>query len=942
MKASRSRSFISVLILFMLSALTTGCLKSTPDDTFPRLALDTTSFTLANGLRIVIHEDHRVPKVKVSIKAGVGSADEPPGRGGFAHLFEHLMFMGTKDAPNFDDVMERVGGENNAYTDFDETVFYETAPSNALPTLLWLEADRLSNLASYMTEAKVNLQRDVVLNEMNQNVLDTPGAGADEAGNEAVFPKGHPYVRPVIGSIADLKAAKVDDVVDFFMRYYGPSNLTMIITGDVDTTKTQAMANKLFSGIPDRKAPKIPSFPITLRCSPCNARQEFVDAVANPRINFMWNVRTKRKDGSIANPDLELAAIMLNDSYANALQQHLVRNKQLASNVSVSYDPKELAGFFSVTAETIPGGDAKVLEAELNNELRSIAKDGFAATELNQAKIRAQTSLYESFEESGGRADLLQLILSRYRSPNRFNDFQHRFVGSSLDSIRSSFADMITTAPKVTQVVKPGSRGDYPAVLTRSSGEARNEKQKAGSPAHILRPPNYPPRKIVVPDPTRTNLDNGIPLVYFQRADAPRTRIVLSVRGGSTRDPVKREGRAAFISELMTKGAGTRSTEVLTKDLALLGADVSVSGDQNEYTVRMNSPAVNTPQALSVLADVIEHPLFNEKEFKLLRSQTLAQIEQVKTDAAGLAARAGTRIYTGSDSRSRYATSDSVKALDLKDMRAEHQKVFQPQNARIVASGTAPIETVAGQLNAAMSGWKNVGVAIAPVPKLNLDDTAGGCESAKPTGRPMCTYLIDVPNASQSTLLYRATGPKIADPNNLAAQTSSIILGGTFSSRLNRRLREEKGYTYGASAQFGSDNDFGLTTSSADVETSVTGPALKEMLNVIQQFSTGDLNKRESETAAATVYAGSIGLVSTSSGLIETFAGRTAQSLSWKDLAIEINEQSKYSIADLNRGATHLQDGRRTIVVIAGDLAKVRPQLKGLELGQVTEVTPKV
>ena len=353
--------------------------------------LKTTEFTLANGMHLVVHEDHRVPSVKLSTRVGVGSADEPPGRGGFAHLFEHLMFMGTKAAPNFDIVMETVGGSNNAYTDYDETVFYESGPANALPTFVWLEADRFANLAAYMTDAKVNLQRDVVLNEMRQNVLDEPGGSAGEALNDGLFPPGHPYQRPVIGSIADLKAAKNADVVDFFNRYYRPSNLTMIVAGDVDTQATKKLIETSFRTITDRLQTKIRpvSFaninkPGSRACYPCRITQSSVDAVSNPQVNLAWAASSKPIDGSFASPALELAAIMLNDTYSNAMQQHLVREQQLATRINVSYDPKAHAGFFFVDAEAAPGVPAPKLQAAMEFELSEMGKDGFKATELHQ------------------------------------------------------------------------------------------------------------------------------------------------------------------------------------------------------------------------------------------------------------------------------------------------------------------------------------------------------------------------------------------------------------------------------------------------------------------------------------------------------------------------------------------------------------------------------
>ena len=899
--------------------------------------LKTSEFTLANGMRLIVHEDHRVPSVKLSTRVGVGSTDEPPGRGGFAHLFEHLMFMGTKAAPNFDVVMEAVGGNNNAYTDYDETVYYESGPANALPTFVWLEADRFANAAAYMTEAKVDLQRNVVLNEMRQNVLDQPGGSSAEALNEGLFPPGHPYQRPVIGSIADLNAAKKADVVDFFYRYYRPSNLTMIVAGDVDTAATKLLIENSFRNITDRRQTKNPSpsfasinTKVKRNCFPCRVTQSSVDAVSNPQVNLAWATSNKPVDGSFANPALELAAVMLNDTYSNALQIRLVREQRLATTINVSYDPKSRAGFFFVSAEAAPGVTVQRLQAALEYELGEVARDGFQASELEAAKIGSAVAITEAFEEIGGRTDLLQLVVTRYGTVKGLSKFQNRFDDVSLVEVRSAFNAMRKGAALVVQTVLPGERGDYPAILTRSSGEPKGVLAKAPSAQIIERTADRKATEVPVPKPTEAVLANGVKVSYFQRPDAPRTRLLMKVVGGSERDPKGQEGRASLLGSVMTRGAGTRNAEALTKALNLAGSDVSVGAGYGGYYLRVNAPVANTDTALAIAADIALRPRFETKEQHLAVGEEVAGLQAARTDPSAMAARAGVAFYPEDHPFRRYPTLQSIKSLDLAGMRAEHKTVFKPQNADIIAAGPIPLNELVAKLNAAFKGWEKDG---APLPSP-IDPPV------PPAARQ--TLLFDIPGASQTTLSYLASSVAPNDPKNLAADTASLILGGTFTSRLNTKLREEKGYTYGAGASLQPHILYGVTSGNTSVETSVTGAALGEFLGVLTNFAKGNITANETKTATSATYAQSLSLVATSSALVENLRARRDLGLVWDNLGPELLQAASFDTAALNTGARDLLRNDAVTIVVSGDLAKVRPQLDGLDLGTVSEVEPAV
>lgn len=957
--ASRSHVAAWVINIVVTGLVLAGCTPTAWNRDIEPVSTDSirlSETTLANGLRLVIHEDHRVPVVKVMTIVGVGSADEPPGRGGFAHLFEHLMFSGTSAVPEFDVTMETVGGSNNAWTDVEQTVYHETAPSNAVGTLLWLEADRFANLGASISQHKIDVQRDVVLNEMRQAVLDEPGGGAYEAASSALFPPAHPYHRPVIGSIEDLRAATRSDVVDFFTRYYTPSNLTLIIAGDIDTKSVRAQIEKLHGRIAARATGSSTTGSSTTgsgdgaagsstkgegsrltanRCRPC--RQRFIDAVSAPRVSTTYQWQAKRVDGSFVDPSLELAAAMANDSFTSQLQVELVRDRHVANWVSFSYDPKELAQMFSVEAEAAEGITADQLRADLDDALQRLAASGFSYAEATAVKIAARGALADQMEEPNGQADVVQEVVTRYGTaglprngmgPDAVSRYGRRFRMVTATSATRALRSMLRNADRVEQIVQPGERGGYPSVLVDSSGTPTGRLLSAAKPIVFARPHDGQAARIRVPDPQTVRLRSGVSLSHFVRSDAPTVEVVLMVNGGGERDPSGKEGRGALLAAMMTRGAGRLDATGFSGAVAKLGSSISVNGSSDRYTVSVSSPPQSLQPTLELLADVLIRPTFAAEEVALAADETTAAIESQQTDPGALAFYAGVRDYfPAGDAVTRFATVSSVKRVTADDLRAEHRKAFQPQNTEIVSGGPIGTADIRTELNQALGSWANSGPPI-----TSLDPVV-------PAPRSMHTMLVDVPDASQSQVLYFASGPGPADPGIVAADSAAFVLGGAFTSRLNRSLREEKGYTYGASAGLSLGEQTSLLQASTSVEQSVTGVAVAEFLRIIRGFDRGDVTPAETAGATAATYSSSVGLVSTNAALVYTFVAFRDRGLNWDQVGVRLDRARSLTQVDLSNGARALVDDLRVTLVIAGDLATVRGQLKDLDLGTVTETT---
>ena len=382
----------------MLSLVVVSALAASP------LSIPLERYTLPNGLTVILHEDHSLPTVTVNLWFGVGSADEQKGRTGFAHLFEHLMFMGTRAVPNggFDTLMEQVGGSNNASTDYDYTNYYETGPSNLLETFLWLEADRLAHLPDEMTKAKVDLQRDVVKNERRQTAENQPYGVLELLVDEKLFPAGHPYAHPVIGSHADLTAASVADVKAFFKKFYVPANASLVIAGDFDAATAKQLVAKTLGTLPRVEAPPRVTLPLIELSKPVRASAE--DAVQESQVTFVYLAPPMRTPGA---PESEVLALVLGGSQTSRLVKHLVVEQQLCERVETSFERRRGQSLFFITATAQGGHRAAELEQALEKELSAFFADPPAAAEISRAQARIQTQLLQSMESPFGVANLL-------------------------------------------------------------------------------------------------------------------------------------------------------------------------------------------------------------------------------------------------------------------------------------------------------------------------------------------------------------------------------------------------------------------------------------------------------------------------------------------------------------------------------------------------------
>jgi predicted Zn-dependent peptidase len=874
------------------------CLTVTASAITSAQSLAVEKYKLPNGLTVILHEDRRLPVVTINTWFRVGSKDEPDRRSGFAHLFEHLMFMGTKRVPNgqFDQIMERAGGSNNATTDYDRTNYFSSGPSTLLPTLLYLDAERLEALGANIDQKKLDLQRDVVKNERRQSVENAPYGKAYDAIPELMFPKGHPYSWSVIGSMEDLSAATVDDVKTFFSTYYVPNNATLVVAGDFDSKAIKPIIASYFgtirrgNDVPRRAVP-----PVELRGV---KRVTMVDTVEQAKTIMAWHSPAAFKPGDA---DLKLSASVLADGVASRLYQRLVATEKVASDVSAYQQSLALGSVFYVEATLAEGASQDQLENSIDAVLRQYATTGPTADELRRAVAKIEKSQLQELENLSIKADRLNEYDFYLGEPNAFATVLESYRKATPESVRNAASASLSLWNRLVLRVIP-----------QIAAPSVNPLDTAPSVGTLA--PFSPDR------PVEFVLNNGVKVLYWRRDEIPLVRLMTVFNGGRDLDAANEAGLTAMTAEMLTQGAGTRGAAEFQNALELLGADISASASNSSLAVSLSTLTPNLGRALALYADAIRRPRFDPNEWERVRRIELANLEQERSTPRAMALRVAMANYFGPDHPyGRLATEKTLAAIAPEDMRLKHALLFQPSNATIFVTGNLPGPAIKFELDKALSGWTGAGlVPNAVIPKREAS--------------PLRVLIVDQPGAVQTVVRFFAPGNPFSSPERIPNLALGTILGGTFTSRLNQNLREEKGYTYGANARFTFDPAVGYLTAGADVRTDVTGAALKEFIAEFKRIGEGGVTEDEVRKAVSTLQTNIIDSLSTSEGVLATMRRLHENRRAFGTLSDDVTTIRAISKAVLDTQAARAFPFGDGVLVLVGDKKTILPQLEGLGL----------
>ena len=729
---------------------------------------------LDNGLTLIVHEDHKAPIVAVDLWYHVGSKNEKVGKTGFAHLFEHLMFGGSQHAKDsYIKALESVGATDlNGTTSEDRTNYFENVPTSALDYTLWMEADRMGFLD--LSQKTLDLQRGVVQNEKRQDENE-PYALAEEEIQKNTYPAGHPYSWPVIGDMADLDAASFKDVQEWFKTYYGPSNVVIVLAGDIDAKTAKEKVEKYFGDIPP--GPPVTHQQAWIAKMSGTHRSVTQDRVPLPRVSMVWNVP------QFASADanyLTLVSACLGEGKTSRLYKRLVYDDQIASDVSVYLEAREIGGQFEIQASARPGHTLDEIEKEIKEELARFLKDGPTSEELQRVQTQYVANFLRGIERIGGfggKADRLAQYATFTGNPEGYKISLQRIHEATADDLKSVANRWLSDGVYIVQVLP---FPDYKP--------AKEEVDHAKTPA-LGTPP-----ELKLPKLQRATLSNGLKVILAERHEVPLVEFWMATDAGYAADQFTKPGTAKLTATLLNDGTKTRNALQINDQAAMLGAHLSTRSNLDYSYVSLSALKAKLDPSLDLFADVILNPSFPEADFKREQKLQLDAIEEEQKDPIQMALRVFPGLIFGpghayGNPLTGSGTTASTQAITREDLIKFHDVWFRPNNATLVVVGDTTLAEVTPKLEKLFAGWKS-----GQVPAKNL--------SAVKLATEPVIYILDKPGASQSVIITGNASVPANTPQEIAIQAMNDDLGGTFSSRLNMNLREDKHWSYGAGSFF--------------------------------------------------------------------------------------------------------------------------------------------
>ncbi|WP_165853505.1 M16 family metallopeptidase [Aurantiacibacter aquimixticola] len=755
------------------------------------------TFTLDNGLQVVVHTDRKSPLVGVTTYYRVGSKHEPRGRTGFAHLFEHLMFGGSENVENFDIPLEAAGSTGtNGSTWYDRTNYVEVVPTGALDLALMMESDRMGYLLGAVTQEKLDNQRAVVQNEKRQGD-NNPYGLVNYIISEGLLPVGHPYRHSTIGSMADLSAASLDDVQTWFRDNYGPNNVVLALTGDIDAETARPKVERWFGAI--ERGPDVvtrEAGPVTL-AEP--ASRTITDQVPQTRIYQAWT------GPGMGHPDavpLQVGMSILGGLQSSRLDNALVRGEEVAVAVSAYSQQHEQLSFLQTLAVVKDGVERDTVQSLLEGEISRMLSEGPTQEEIDRAATQIAASAIGAQERVGnfgGKGQILAEGLLYAGDPGFFRNELERVASLTPGEVQAAMQRWLSR-PSFTLTVEPGERTLDGGELGGWGDEASTPAPEpdTGSDAQVARtgperelPTPEPVGELTFPDVERATLSNGIPVILARRTAVPQVSMAMTFQAGSVADLIGQAGVHQTMIDLLTEGTTSRSALEIAEEQEALGLSLGTGAGVETSTINLTALTANLRPSLELMADVVRNPAFAPDDVARVKTQRIASIEQQLASPGGLASQAFMPLIYGENHPYAYASSagdaDVVAALSAQDIAAEHAEWIRPDLATITAVGDVTMDELVAALEASFGDWQ---APATPVPTVDL-----AVATPEPKAR---LVVVDRPNSPSSFLLLGRLTPFQGQPEGFeAVELANEVIGNGFLSRLNNDLRETKGWTYG-------------------------------------------------------------------------------------------------------------------------------------------------
>lgn len=875
--------------------------------------IDYEKFTTDNGLTVIVHEDRKAPVVAVAVWYKVGSKDEPQGKSGFAHLFEHLMFNGSE---NYDDEwfgpLQEAGATGlNGTTSFDRTNYFQTVPTPALDRILWMESDRMGHLLGAVTQEKLDEQRGVVQNEKRQGE-DQPYGRVFTHIIKALFPDEHPYHHPVIGSMEDLNSASLDDVKAWFNQYYGPNNAILVLSGDINADEAKPLVNKYFGDI--EPGPALSKWEAWVPNRTVNTREVIQDKVPQSRIYRLW---VSPQNTSPTATDLFIAASVLGDGKNSRLYKELVYDKQLATNASVFNYELQMASIFGVTVDVKDGVDVAQVEKEMDKVIANFLRKGPSKDEVKLVSTKSRASIIRGLEEVGGFGGKADTLASG------------EYIAGDPNYFKTELAELDSATPKAVKAaanewLKEGWHQITVVPFIEHAATAEGVDRSTGLPSIDTE------TQLSFPKVEQTTLSNGINVVFAQRATVPLVNVALQFDAGYAADAGGKLGLASFTTRMLDEGAGDYDALELAAELEKLGTNLGSGSNLDTTTVSMSMLKENMKPSLSILGDILKDPTFDNEEIERQRALLLNSIAQQKTRPISIALTLLPPLIYGDDHAygipfTGTGTAEDVKAISRSDLVNFKNTWLRPDNATIFVVGDTSMKEIKPMLEKEFGKWKVSGskgskqIATASLPEKGQ------------------AIIIDRPGSQQSLILAAHLAPSTGAENNIAIDAMNTTLGGAFTARVNMNLREDKGWSYGAYTFLQDARGQRPFMVYAPVQTDKTGPSLQELKKELNAYL-GEKPPVEFELERARLDS-----VRSLPGQFETAvsvmnsllsSNRFNRAYDYPESLVE--KYNSLSVADLSEAAKEVIKTDKLTWVIIGDASKIKAEVEAAGIGEVT------
>ena len=888
-------------------------------------------YTLPNGLEVILHEDHRLPLVSVDLWYHVGPANEKAGRTGFAHLFEHMMFEGSEhvgEKAHFKYLEGAGASDINGTTSYDRTNYFETLPSNQAELGLWLESDRMGFLLETLDRTKLTNQRDVVRNELRQDE-GQPYDVADEVVGHLLFPKTHPYYGNVIGSHADVEAARLNDVREFFHDYYTPNNSSIAIVGDFEPAKMKELVAKYFGPIP--AGPPVPKVNIVTPPITVERRSTVTDTVQLPRLSIDWLTPEAFKP---SDADTDMFVSILGGGKISRLYQKLVYEKQVAQSVECGNQSMMVTSIANCDIVARPGVKLEDLEAAFDQELEALRTNGPTQAELDRARNKTLSGLIEGLQRFGGFggvADTLDRYNQYLGDPGYLPKDVARYEAITTASVKKAGMQEFGKNQRIVVYCVPGKKVTEDVPRSPEDTDA-NVKITPPYPAAFETAQNWrkdapkagPEPKLNLPTPQTFALDNGLKVYLIEQHALPVMAASLVTLAGGEENPASKPGLASFTARMLTEGTAKRSSTQLANDVAQIGASLGSNASMDDASTSIGALSNNTDAAFDLLSDVALHPAFKAEEVERIRKQRLVAILQEGDQPIAAALRVGQKTLYGEQPYGYRAigTTASVTGITRDDLSGFWGAHYGPKDTALVLSGdltAAEAKQLAGKY---FGQWSSTSATAGSIPT----------PPAPPTRK---IVIVDKPGSPQTTLLAFGLGVPRNTPDYPQITVMNSVLGGLFSSRINMNLREKNGYTYGAFSGFFFYRGGGPFYSGAQVRTDVTAPAAHELFAELSRIHTDPPSTAELKLAkdsAMRSLPSAFETVNSTSGLMAELFVYNLPLDYYSKLPGQYEAVTPKQVSTAAEDYIHPDN---LIVVAVGDRAKIESGLEKLNLGPI-------